>query len=80
MEFNAEEFWATREKKSWVVYLRQIVREGRKKRELFDTKYVTAKTKEGAIRTAKFHSSLTRPVCSHARLATPADLGCTKTA
>lgn len=78
MDFNAEAYWETREKKVWVVVLYQRKR-GSRKRERTDRKIVRACTKEGAIKTARFFSSLPKIVAARARLATPYDLGCVPT-
>lgn len=69
-----EQFWSTREKKTWVVTLMAFGR--RSKLESSDTKYVRASTREGAIRIARENSSLKNAEAS-ARLAHPEkDLGC----
>jgi len=68
------------EKPVWVVEL-----VGRN-RSLFkpdrDTKYVRARTAEGAIRCAKFYSWMPGAdfASAYARLATPRDLGCVEVA
>ena len=71
-DFNPKEYWATRDKKVWVV---RLVGPGKKPRR--DTKYVRASTEQGAIRTARYFSSMKRVSWAFAELATPKDLGCT---
>lgn len=69
MNFDAEAYWAQREKKIFVVSLSK----GKAQR---DTKYVRARSRDGAISTALLHTSVKRPSLVTARLATPWDLGC----
>ena len=73
--FNAEQYWSTRERKVWVVNLYKTIRVGKRRKEVSDIKYVGARTMQGAIDTAKYHSPLTGKVIAQARLATPHDLG-----
>lgn len=68
--FNAEEYWANKLVKKWVVSLRKDT----KSKHAFDIKLVVAATREGAIRTAKFHSKIDSPNRVSCRLATPQDL------
>lgn len=68
-----EEFWSRFEKKGWVVTL--VVYDRGSRVQARDTKYVTARTREGAIRTARLHSFLNNAE-ANARLAHPEkDLG-----
>lgn len=68
--FNAEEYWASREVKAWVV----VVRSSRGGSE---TKYVRSRTKVGAGKTARENSFMKGQLFTRSRLATPTDLGCT---
>lgn len=78
-KFDAEAYWSKREKKAWVVALVRTYRENGKRREARDIKYVTARTAEGAARTAKHFSHLKGRLTAYVRLATPWDLGCVPT-
>lgn len=62
----------------WVVEL--VEQRGSRMKQERDTKYVRAKTEEGAIRCARFHSMLPDSASAYARLATPQDLGCVEAA
>ena len=67
--FDAETYWATRPIKKWVVVLKKTS----KKKQESDVKLVAAKTREGAIKTAQFHSFLENPNQISCRLAIPQD-------
>lgn len=71
--FDAEAYWAQRTHKKWVVHLTKI--RGYSKPVDSDTKLVSAKTMQGAIDTARYHTTLTGRIRASARLATPTDLG-----
>jgi hypothetical protein len=71
-DFDRETYWADKEYKKWVVNLGNT-RGGR------DKKYVSARTEAGAILTGRIHSHLKGRVSASARLATPMDLGATRT-
>lgn len=73
MTFDAEAYWSTREHKKWVVYVTKCRGFGLAVKT--ETRYVRARTMEGACRTAKFHSTFTGQVTAVARLANPWDLG-----
>lgn len=74
MTFNAEQYQSQYDSKKWVVVLTKHIR--RRKPET-DIKYVGAKTRDGAVLTAREHSLLRGSVTARARLATPEDLGAT---
>jgi len=54
MTFNAEEFWADKEHKVWVVSLTSTRKVGREKVRDHHRMYIRARTSAGAIRTAKY--------------------------
>jgi len=62
----------------WVVEL--IEQRGSRMKRDRDTKYVRARSEEGAIRCARFHLTLPDSASAYARLATPQDLGCVRAA
>lgn len=74
MRFDAQAYWSQRERKIFVVSLSK----GKGKHCQRDTKYVRARDRDGAIRTALLNSHVKRPSLATARLATPWDLGCTE--
>jgi len=65
-KFNAEAYWKLRAIKKWVVRLSSS--------KAAETRYVSAKSKGGAINTAKEVTSLKGNISCMARLATPRDL------
>lgn len=71
-DFDATAYWSGREFKKWVVQLES----GPRRRPDRDTKYIRARTSDGAIRTARRETSLKRPRVTLVSLATPRDLGC----
>lgn len=71
--FNPEAYWASREFKTWVVFLQK---KSRQKKSASDKKIVRARTRAGAVKTAKANSFLKGCVASSVSLATPFDLGC----
>ncbi len=71
--FNTEEYWKGGVRKVRVVTLKK--RRGSKVVH-FDTKIVGAKTEQGAITTARYHSFMKGINDVSCRLATPTDLGC----
>jgi hypothetical protein len=75
MDFNAEQYWSTREYKKWVVLLSKH-RGFKTKAVASDVILVRARTSAKAIATARHHSTLTGNVSACARLANPWDLGC----
>lgn len=76
--FDADAFWARHDVKKWVVILtwRDHTVASRSQRDRRDTKYVGARTMDGALRTARHYSHAPRHAGAYARLATPSDLGC----
>lgn len=76
MKFDANAYWAGKDKKVYVVRLERSYRENGKKREATDIKYVRASTPERAAKTAKHFSTLRGRVRAYVRYATPTDLGC----
>jgi len=71
----------TNKKKAWVVHLSKKSHANGKKEINVDVKYVRARTREGAVRTAKLNSFMkgVRNASCSARLADPVkDLGCVK--
>jgi hypothetical protein len=67
-----EGYWRDKPVKAWVVRLAPVRKQSKQRAEF---KYVRAKTREGAIRTAKYHSSLTGPIwCTSIRLMGPSDI------
>lgn len=74
MDFNAEEYWRDKYYKVWVVDI-VVDRRSDKQKRMQDRKYVRARTKQGAIKTAKFHTHLKGRIRTSTRLATPSDLG-----
>ena len=58
----------------WVVTLSTDKRRG--KPSEVDIKYIRSATQGGAVKCAKFHSTLPTRCFAHARIATPKDLGC----
>ena len=78
-QFDPEEYWGKREHKVWVVSLEEERRINGRKVTRRDKKYVRARTKEGAAKTALFHSPLCgRRIYVSVRLATPTDLGASR--
>ena len=73
LDFDPEAYWARREFKKWVVFLKN---KSRQRKGISDIKIVRARTSVGAIKTAKANSSLRGRLICTARLATPSDLGC----
>lgn len=73
-DFDAEAYWADKETKKWVVFIQNRARQ--KKDKVTDIKIVGARTKTGAVKTARANSFMRGRVVCSARLATPADLGC----
>ena len=61
---------------TWIVEL--IAAKKGSKPEQRDVKYVRAATEAGAKRTAQAHSLLPLRASCYARIATPQDLGCTR--
>jgi len=76
--FDAEAYWGRFIYKKWVVELILSVKQGGIQKQERDVKYVRAKTEEGAIATARKHSTLTGRISARCRLAHPEDLGCTE--
>lgn len=74
MSFDADQYWSSREFKKWVVYVTKCRGYGRAVKQ--ETRYVRARTREGACRTAIFYSTFTGQVTAVARLANPWDIGC----
>jgi len=72
MNFNAETYWRDIERKKWVVEITAT----RGLRTYRDTKYVAAKTREGAEDCALRETLLEGARVASTRLATPEDLGC----
>ena len=72
-DFNPEAYWASREFKTWVVFIQS---KSRQRKRAWDKKIVRARTSCGAIKTAKANSLMKGHVACDARLATPSDLGC----
>lgn len=75
--FNAQEYWADKPVKKWVVWLER--RRGRKVLK-DDIKIVSARTERGAKDTAVANSMIEPTHIRSCQLATPWDLGCTPTA
>ena len=73
LDFDPDAYWARREFKKWVVFLKN---KSRQKGRVSDIKLVRARTSAGAIKTAKANSFLKGRLICNARLATPSDLGC----
>lgn len=76
--FDPAAYWSSREHKKWVVVLtwRNHAAASRRDRDAAETKYVGARSREGAIATARGHSTAPKHAGAYARLATPRDLGC----
>ena len=70
--FNADAYWARVEYKKFVIQLES----GPRRKPQSETRYVSAKTQERAVKCAKDDTFMTRPRVVAVRLATPRDLGC----
>lgn len=75
MNFDADAYWRDRKYKKWVVTIRPWSHRDKSRRDII----VGAKTRDGAIQTAKDVASIVgmpgKVVCAGVRLATPTDLG-----
>lgn len=73
--FNAQEYWADKPIKKWVV---RLERQSRGRAVEMDTKIVSARTEGSAKKTAIANSFINPTHIQSTRLATPVDLGATQ--
>lgn len=74
--FDPVAYWSTRDVKQWVV---EVTR-GSGRDQQKHTMYIRSRTRDGAEQCARDNTFIRGNVSARARLATPRDLGCVRTA